>query len=247
MFKVSVEVKGDTKDFELEVQLAGPSGETLKTDTLKVDNKTGQISWEFHPGELELWWPWQLGSPALHTVTVTAKKVGNPHTPLTLQSGRSLDSHMTKTGVRRVRLIQEGLTDQPGKTWLFEINNVRVFLAGSNWIPADNIPTDITDQRYADWLDLLVEGGQNVVRIWGGGIYEPDVFYDLCDEKGILVMHDVRRLQTSAQYAKPCIVHVCLWAVPQSRSLCRERRERSEVSAQATPESPIYHLLGRQQ
>jgi beta-mannosidase len=81
---------------------------------------------------------------------------------------------------------------------LFEVNGVRIFmggacvsrrrrfspdaaLPGSNWIPADNFLTTISDARYKAWLELARDGGQNMVRVWGGGIYEPDIFYDLCD------------------------------------------------------------------
>lgn len=52
---------------------------------------------------------------------------------------------------------------------------------GSNWIPADNLLTTITPDRYRKWLTLLRDGNQNMVRLWGGGVYEPDVFYDICD------------------------------------------------------------------
>ncbi|KAG6871040.1 hypothetical protein C0993_003868, partial [Termitomyces sp. T159_Od127] len=51
----------------------------------------------------------------------------------------------------------------------------------SNWIPADNFLTTITEQRYRAWLGLLRDGNQNMVRIWGGGVYEPDIFFDICD------------------------------------------------------------------
>lgn len=54
-------------------------------------------------------------------------------------------------------------------------------LTGSNWIPADNILTNITNEKYRSWLTLLRDGNQNMVRVWGGGVYEPDVFYDICD------------------------------------------------------------------
>lgn len=52
---------------------------------------------------------------------------------------------------------------------------------GSNWIPADNFFTTIKPERYRAWLQLLKDGNQNMIRMWGGGIYEPDIFYDLCD------------------------------------------------------------------
>jgi beta-mannosidase len=105
-----------------------------------------------------------------------------------------LDEMKKTTGFRSVKLIQEPL-DEPdhygkGTSFLFEINGVRIFIGGSNWIPADNFLTTISDDRYRAWLQLLRDGNQNMVRIWGGGIYEPDIFYDICDELGILVWQD---------------------------------------------------------
>lgn len=93
-------------------------------------------------------------------------------------------------GIRRVRVVEDKLEDQEGRTFLFEVNNIRVFCGGSNWIPADSFLTTVTPERYRAWLQLMVDGNQNMVRIWGGGIYEPDVFYDICDELGILVWQD---------------------------------------------------------
>lgn len=63
----------------------------------------------------------------------------------------------------------------------FALLTFRPFAPGSNWIPADNFLTTITAERYRAWLTLLRDGNQNMVRLWGGGIYEPDVFYDICD------------------------------------------------------------------
>jgi hypothetical protein len=54
-------------------------------------------------------------------------------------------------------------------------------IAGSNWIPADNFLTTVTEERYRAWLTLMRDGNQNMVRLWGGGLYEPDIFYDICD------------------------------------------------------------------
>lgn len=70
------------------------------------------------------------------------------------------------------------------------VNSHSLSTLGSNWIPADNFLTNITAERYRAWLQLLVDGNQNMVRIWAGGIYEDDVFYDTCDELGILVWQD---------------------------------------------------------
>ena len=106
-----------------------------------------------------------------------------------------------KVGFRRIELIQEPLQSADrygtGTTFLFQVNGVRMFMGGKwvseclyakfnvdfriNWIPADNFLATITPDRYRAWLTLLRDGNQNMVRLWGGGVYEPDVFYDICD------------------------------------------------------------------
>lgn len=92
---------------------------------------------------------------------------------------------MKRIGFRRVQLIQEPLAEPDrygtGTSFLLEINGVRIFMGGSNWIPAHNFLTVLTPEKYREWLVLLKEGNQNMVRLWGGGVYEPDCFYDICD------------------------------------------------------------------
>ena len=120
------------------------------------------------------------------------------------QQGKVVDTCTQRIAFRRARVVQEKLVDQDGLTFLFEINNIRIFCGGSNWIPADSFLTkyvfasgtcltdypsspqpclSVTTERYRAWLQLLVDGNQNMVRVWGGGVYEPDIFYDICDGK----------------------------------------------------------------
>jgi beta-mannosidase len=82
------------------------------------------------------------------------------------------------------------LIDEPGTTFCFEINNVPFFVGGSNWIPLDSVLSNATEERYRRWLELLVEGNQSMVRVWGGGIYEDDRFYDICVSRlRFLILH----------------------------------------------------------
>ncbi|EIN13700.1 glycoside hydrolase [Punctularia strigosozonata HHB-11173 SS5] len=133
---------------------------------------------------VQLWWPVDYGDQALYLVNVELLGL----------EGAVIDSHNQRIGFRRIELVQEPLAeaDQYGKgsTFFFRINGVRVFAGGSNWIPADNFLTTISSARYRAWITLLRDGNQNMVRVWGGGIYEPDNFYDVCDELGILVWQD---------------------------------------------------------
>ena len=131
-----------------------------------------------------------------------------------------MDTKTQKFGIRRAVVVQDRLEDQPGRTFLFEINNVRVFCGGqlyglihmfhsnpmllqvrtgfqpilslrrmikpSKFCGMDPdimaLPS-MTRDRYRAWLQLLVDGNQNMIRVWGGGIYEADDFYELCDGK----------------------------------------------------------------
>ena len=78
----------------------------------------------------------------------------------------------------------------PGTSFVFEINNVPIFCGGANWIPDDNFLPRVTPERYRDRLEMARDGNMNMIRVWGGGIYEDDVFYQTCDEFGLLVWQD---------------------------------------------------------
>ncbi|MCR4954168.1 MAG: glycoside hydrolase family 2 protein [Treponema sp.] len=81
-------------------------------------------------------------------------------------------------------------SNQPGRSLYFENNGRRIFAKGSNWIPADALPSKMTSERYKDLLQSAVDANQNCIRVWGGGIYENDIFYELCDELGLIVWQD---------------------------------------------------------
>ncbi|TRX97393.1 hypothetical protein FHL15_001671 [Xylaria flabelliformis] len=100
----------------------------------------------------------------------------------------SYDTLSKMIGFRRAELIQQ--EDEFGKSFFFRINGADVFCGGSCWIPADSFLSHIPEQRYRDWVSLVHEGNQNMIRVWGGGIYEHDAFFDACDELGVMVWQD---------------------------------------------------------
>ncbi|WP_195571269.1 beta-mannosidase [Paenibacillus sp. 1001270B_150601_E10] len=127
-----------------------------------------------HP---KLWWSRGLGEA--HQYTFTAEWLSNE----TLQAEKRV-----KVGLRRIRLVREA--DDKGKSFYFELNGVPVFAKGANHIPNDSFLPEITDERYTYEIQTAVDSNMNMLRVWGGGIYEPDIFYDLCDQQGILVWQD---------------------------------------------------------
>ncbi|KAI0136843.1 glycoside hydrolase family 2 protein [Xylariales sp. AK1849] len=104
------------------------------------------------------------------------------------RDGQDLDKKSKLIGFRKVELIQDA--DEFGKSFYFRINGIDVFAGGSCWIPGSSYLSELSRPRYYDWIKLLIEGKQTMIRVWGGGIYEDDAFYDACDEFGILVWQD---------------------------------------------------------
>ncbi|NPV53769.1 MAG: glycoside hydrolase family 2 protein [Firmicutes bacterium] len=99
-----------------------------------------------------------------------------------------IDERSFRSGIRTVRLLQE--RDGQGTSFIFEINGTRVFAKGADWIPADNLLPRLTREDYEEYIRLAREANMNMLRIWGGGIYEDGAFYEACDRHGIMVWQD---------------------------------------------------------
>jgi beta-mannosidase len=142
-----------------------------------ADVRDGIAKVEFHVNNPKLWYPHGYGEQPLYKITATA-------------CTDDVDLHKVtrKTGFRRGELIQQ--PDKIGKTFFFRINGIDVFCGGSDWIPADSFTPRVTEERYRKWIEMMVDGYQIMIRIWGGGIWEEDIFYELCDELGVLVWQD---------------------------------------------------------
>jgi beta-mannosidase len=125
-----------------------------------------------------LWWPAGQGAQPLYDLVVTARDA----------SGRILGSTTKRLGLRTVALDQS--PDAEGKMFRFVVNGRPVFLKGANWIPAHSFVAALGREDYARDLRAAALAHMNCVRLWGGGIYESEHFYDLCDELGLLVWHD---------------------------------------------------------
>lgn len=126
----------------------------------------------------KLWWPRPYGEAHLYEAKVEL-----------LSGGCCLDTHCFRFGVRTVTLIQEPLV-QGGRSFVFEVNGRRLFMRGANWVPCNAVYGEITDAQVRYYLDHAEHANLSMLRVWGGGIYESDLFFDLCDEKGIMVMQD---------------------------------------------------------
>jgi beta-mannosidase len=127
-----------------------------------------------------LWWTHDLGEPDLYYLRVSLE-----------EDGDELDRREARTGIRTLELDQSPDPAERGTRFFrFVLNGVPIFARGANWIPADSFVGAIEKGRYEEMLVAAREANMNMLRVWGGGIYEHDAFYDLCDEKGLLVWQD---------------------------------------------------------
>ncbi|WP_328537468.1 glycoside hydrolase family 2 protein [Streptomyces sp. NBC_00344] len=125
-----------------------------------------------------LWWPRGYGEQPLYDCEVILRD----------GSGAPLDSWSRRIGFRTVTL--DTSTDEHGTGFTLVVNGERIFARGVNWIPDDVFPSRITAERYRARLTQAAEAGVDLIRVWGGGIYESGTFYELCDELGLMVWQD---------------------------------------------------------
>ncbi|MDT7807974.1 MAG: beta-mannosidase [Acidobacteriota bacterium] len=130
-----------------------------------------------------LWWPSGMGAQPLYDIRARLLVArGEP------DIFRRVDELSTRIGLRTLELRQQ--PDADGKSFTFVVNGVPVFAKGANWVPADSFPTRVTRERYRRLIESARDANMNMLRVWGGGFYESDDFYELCDELGIMVWQD---------------------------------------------------------
>jgi beta-mannosidase len=172
---VKADIEGSASEVQFDLML---DGQQVASQMVNADN--GHATHTFEIQNPALWFPIRYGEQPLYTITATL-----------LQNGiAEVHTVSKKLGLRRAELIQRPMTGQPGTTFFFQINNIPIFCGGSDWIPADNFIPRISKEKYYDWVKLVADGNQFMIRVWGGGIYEEQAFYDACDELGILVWQD---------------------------------------------------------
>ena len=186
--------------FAVDVRVLMRTGSKIKPDALHVtatvaglDGASGQAEWRPVAGEENevlvsltanaptLWWCNGEGEPFLYTLDVL---VGSP------ASGTVASSNVT-IGFRDVQLVQENVGgSQPGKSFYFRLNGRNVFAKGSNWIPADVFQARVSNDDLDRMLGDVVDIGSNMIRNWGGGIYQVDHFYDVADKRGLMIWEE---------------------------------------------------------
>ncbi len=146
-------------------------GRTIARD-IDIDAGAWKIHEAFEVKKPKLWWPQASGEQHLYE--------------LKIQCGNQIETR--KIGLRQIELITN--KDKVGARFAFKMNGKELFCKGANWIPADALPSRATPELTRKLLQAAVDANMNMIRVWGGGYYEQDWFYDLCDELGLMVWQD---------------------------------------------------------
>ncbi len=125
----------------------------------------------------KLWWPHNLGDPNLYDLEIS---VFDKH-------GQRVEFFNQKVGIRKIELR---LREDGQKCFKFLINGCSLFIKGANWIPADSFLPRVDNKKYSELVMAARDANMNILRVWGGGIYESDYFYELCDRLGVMVWQD---------------------------------------------------------
>lgn len=148
-----------------------------KRNNIQLKKGKNKIQTPFTINNPKLWQPNGWGDPNLYNIKVSLEK-----------ESKILDTKNEKIGLKTIELIQE--KDAKGKSFYFKVNGNPMYAKGTNWIPSDSFTPRITKEKYQKLIKDCKDANMNMIRVWGGGIYEDEEFYKACDEYGILVWQD---------------------------------------------------------
>ena len=145
-------------------------------DFVYLEKGTNKFTIPFTVEDIERWWPNGMGNQKLYDIRI---KISNEN--YSIDSSKSI-------GFRTIELITEN--DSIGNNFFFKVNGIPTFMKGVNYIPQDVFLPRVKDSDYQKILSAAVDANMNMIRVWGGGVYEDDIFYELCDKYGLLVWQD---------------------------------------------------------
>jgi len=202
---VTLEVESDGLE-RADVELTSPDG-SFGPVTLRTDLRPGldRVRVDLVIQKPERWWPNGLGPQRLYDVRARLSSAGLEDT-----AGR-------RVGLRTVDVVTE--PDEIGESFRIEVNGVPVFMKGANYVPADHFTPRSDGPRYRKLFESVADANMNMLRVWGGGVYEEDVFYDLADEFGILIWQDFMFANAMVPADEPFLANVVAEARDQVRRL----------------------------
>lgn len=186
---------------DMEVEIEGVCGESRFCVRKPALHKAGKFPFEIP--NAKLWWPYGYGKPNVYSLTARLYR-----------GGELIHKTHSRFGIRTVELDRTETTDGVNGRFRFLVNGVEILCKGSNWVPLDAFHSR-DKGRYAQALALVKDIGCNILRCWGGNVYEDQAFYDFCDENGVMIWQD---------FSMACNYY------PQNDAFCEQiRREAASV------------------
>ncbi|ALS99783.1 beta-mannosidase [Lacimicrobium alkaliphilum] len=185
---VQHQLSADQASFSLDVQLSSLTEQPLTLEVackqaprlnrcVSLDAQQDSLRLDFVLDNPQRWWPNGLGEAFLYEFELRLK-----------QAGKLIDQRSQRIGLRSIEVINQ--PDEMGESFYFKVNGEPVFIKGANYIPGDSFIHRMTPQRHREYFDAARQANMNMLRVWGGGIYQDDIFYRLADENGILIWQD---------------------------------------------------------
>jgi len=192
--EVIIDVLSDV-DAKASLKISNDKTNFSVVDNIKLNVGLNKITKEIEIGNPELWWPNNFDEQHNritqlpdYPITRLPKEQPLHKFQTEISAGKDLVTATKRIGLRTIEIKRE--PDQWGESFTIVVNGIPVFAKGANWIPADSFTPRVSAEKYRYLLTSAVDVNMNMIRVWGGGIYESDVFYDLCDELGILIWQD---------------------------------------------------------
>ena len=164
--------------FGFTMDFGGATEVSVKEEKVFLTSGYNYIDFEVEVEEPKLWWPNGYGEQNLYTVNFNVAC-----------GGEVISYPAFSYGIRHIEMDLSPITGEE-RYFALKVNGVRIFCKGGDWIPADSIYARVSDAKYEALIGEAAQANFNALRVWGGGIYEKEIFYDLCDRYGILLWHD---------------------------------------------------------
>ena len=205
-------VNGNTAEMSANIVVVGDFEQPLRFDVFNKGVKLAEksvlcqgetlVKIPFILNNPNLWWPNEMGE---QTMTEFEIKIYN--------NNKHIDTQIVKTGIRKIELIEE--PDSIGSAMYFKVNGKKVYIKGANYVPEEMIETWMSKDKTLKLLAECVPAHFNMLRVWGGGIYPPDYFFDICDSLGIMVWQDFMFAGTTYPYSDEFLNNVKEEAIQQ--------------------------------
>ena len=181
-------IDADKAALSLELLLRSETNRALKMQLLHNGRKLIEKPVQLQLGQTSLSVPFELSNPKLWWPNGSGKQEMYTFELKLFDGNQEVVQQKIKAGIRTIKLVQDD--DRYGNSFAFEVNGKKIYALGANYVPEDNFPVNATEDRTRKLLEDAASVHMNMLRVWGGGYYQPDYFYEICDSLGLMVWQD---------------------------------------------------------